>query len=125
MSNFENKKILIIDDEAGILETITEILSGLGFKIQTAMDGKTAISTLQKDQFDLIISDIAMPQESGMDLVIAFRKMGVETPVVLMSGHYDLSQKVMFSLGIADFIKKPFRPTELIEKITKIPSIAN
>lgn len=125
MASFVDKKIIVIDDETGILETISEILSSYGFQVETAMNGKVALSKLMNGNYDLIISDIAMPQESGMDLVITFRKSGIETPVVLMSGHYDLSQKVMFSLGIADFIKKPFRPAELIEKITKIPSIAD
>lgn len=114
------KKILIVDDEQDIREIIKISLMDDGFRVLEASNGKTAIELARKEKPDLITLDIMMPGIDGFEVAKTIKE-GPQTkdiPIIILSV---LSQdKNKYLQGIADYISKPFRPDELVEKIKSI-----
>ena len=110
-------KILIIDDERGIRNTLREILADEGHEVEVAEDGKQGLVMAQNKAYDLIFSDIKMPEMDGIELlenIVESRKSKVESeepidcPVVMISGHGDVETAVQaLKLGAYDFLLKP------------------
>ena len=104
---FENMaKILIIDDERGIRNTLKEILADEGFDVDVAENGKQGLEMTQAKAYDLIFSDIKMPEMDGMELLSALKDE--EIPIVMITGHGDVETAVQaLKLGAYDFLLKP------------------
>ena len=110
-------KILIIDDERGIRNTLREILADEGHEVEVAEDGKQGLVMAQNKAYDLIFSDIKMPEMDGIELlenIVESRKSKVESeepiecPVIMISGHGDVETAVQaLKLGAYDFLLKP------------------
>lgn len=110
-------KILIIDDERGIRNTLREILADEGHEVEVAEDGKQGLVMAQNKAYDLIFSDIKMPEMDGIELlenIVESRKSKVESeepiecPVIMISGHGDIETAVQaLKLGAYDFLLKP------------------
>ncbi|MDQ3191744.1 MAG: response regulator transcription factor [Bacteroidota bacterium] len=114
-------KILIVDDDPFILETLSRILKADGFDVLTASDGVKAIDLLEEKQFDLVISDIMMPNMSGLGLLkILTEHYFNKTPVILISS-LDKSEIILAALnmGADDFVLKPLNFLELKIRIQK------
>ena len=103
-------KILIIDDERGIRNTLREILADEGYEVEVAENGKQGLEMAQAKAYDLIYSDIKMPEMDGLELLAALKE-GEETaeiPMVMISGHGDVETAVQaLKLGAYDFLLKP------------------
>ncbi len=103
-------KLLIIDDERGIRNTLREILADEGNDVDVAENGKQGHSMAQAKAYDLIFSDIKMPEMDGIELLTALKQGDetAETPVVMISGHGDVETAVQaLKLGAYDFLLKP------------------
>ena len=101
-------KILVIDDERPIRSTLKEILEFEKLKVETAEDGKEGITKIEKGNFDLILCDIKMPKMDGMEVLEAMNEKGIETPLVMISGHGNVETAVeAIKKGAYDFIEKP------------------
>ena len=113
-------KLLIIDDERGIRNTLREILADEGHEVEVAENGKQGLEMAQAKAYDLIFSDIKMPEMDGMEVlakIVESRKSKVEsegefasteTPVVMISGHGDVETAVQaLKMGAYDFLLKP------------------
>lgn len=101
-------KILVIDDERPIRSTLKEILEFEKFKVETAEDGKEGLAKIETGNFDLILCDIKMPKMDGMEVLEAMNEKGIETPVVMISGHGNVETAVeAIKKGAYDFIEKP------------------
>ena len=103
-------KILIIDDERGIRNTLREILADEGHDVEVAENGKQGLEMAQAKAYDLIYSDIKMPEMDGIELLTALKSGEeiIETPVVMISGHGDVETAVQaLKLGAYDFLLKP------------------
>ena len=103
-------KLLIIDDERGIRNTLREILADEGHEVEVAENGKQGLEMAQTKAFDLIFSDIKMPEMDGIEVLKALKEgdEAVETPVVMISGHGDVETAVQaLKLGAYDFLLKP------------------
>ena len=99
-------KLLIIDDERGIRNTLREILSDEGHEVEVAENGKQGLEMAQAKAFDLIFSDIKMPEMDGIELLTHLKDE--ETPIVMISGHGDVETAVQaLKLGAYDFLLKP------------------
>jgi len=115
-------KLLIIDDERGIRNTLREILTDEGHEVEVAENGKTGLEMAQKKAYDLIFSDIKMPEMDGMELLAHLKANGegtngesVECPVVMISGHGDIETAVQaVKTGAYDFIEKPIDLNRLL-----------
>ena len=112
-------KILIIDDERAIRNTLKEILEFEGYIIEVAENGRIGLERALSNSFDLIFSDIKMPEMDGMEFLRAYREgivqHGEEAPVVMITGHGSVDSAVdALKAGAFDFIQKPLDLNRLL-----------
>ncbi len=101
-------KILIIDDERSIRNSLREILSEEGYVVDVAEDGVSGVKAALGGHYDVIFSDIKMPQMDGVEVLGKLVAEGVDSPVVMISGHADINTAVdCIKKGAFDFIEKP------------------
>jgi len=114
-------KVLIVDDEAAILESLTPFLSRAGFTVQTACDGVQAMQTLEHFAPDIIVLDVIMPHLDGRQLLRELRKREIWTPVILLTTVGDATERAMaLTEGADDYLNKPYDPHELVARIGSI-----
>lgn len=102
-------KILIIDDEPAICESMQESLEFEGYDVQTSIDPRQGLQMALDDHFDLIISDVKMPGMDGIELVHSLREKGVDSTICMMSAHGNVETAVKaIREGAFDFLEKPF-----------------
>ncbi len=100
--------ILIIDDERSIRSTLKEILEFEKFTVDLAEDGPSGLKKLTENRYDVALCDIKMPLMDGMELLQKAQEAGVETPIVMISGHGNIETAVeAIKIGAYDFIEKP------------------
>lgn len=108
-------RILIIDDERSIRNTMKDILEFEKHKIVLAENGRVGLDTALNDEFDLIFSDIKMPEMDGIEVLENLQSNGVETPVIMISGHGNIETAVeCIKKGAFDFIEKPIDLNRLL-----------
>lgn len=101
-------KILIIDDERSIRNSLKEILADEGYDVDTAENGAQGCSMVEKEKYDVVFCDIKMPEMDGMEVLDRFSAMGIDAAVVMISGHGDIDTAVeCIKKGAFDFIQKP------------------
>lgn len=119
------KNILIIDDEKIVLTSIKKILEKEGFEIFLAADADEALSRVKTTEFSLIICDIRLPGQNGIELIKKIRRRlqaagKDKIPEVLITGYADAERyQEAINLGITDYFHKPFDNKELIEAVKK------
>jgi CheY-like chemotaxis protein len=115
-------KILVVDDEKLIADTLTDILEKAGFHVAVAYDGWSALEIAARFQPQYLLSDVLMPRMNGVDLAIAVQKIYPMARVLLLSGQVGISeillrgQKQGFEF---ELIAKPIHPLKLIERLKK------
>jgi CheY-like chemotaxis protein len=116
-------RILIVDDEKRIADTLTEILEMAGFHVMAAYDGWEALEVAGRFQPDYLLSDVLMPRMNGVELAIAIRKMCPSARILLFSGQAGISdillegQRQGFEF---ELMAKPIHPLKLIEGLKKL-----
>lgn len=101
-------KILIIDDERSIRNSLKEILADEGYDVDVAENGSAGCSMVEKEKYDVIFCDIKMPEMDGMEVLDKLNQMGVDAAIVMISGHGDIDTAVdCIKKGAFDFIQKP------------------
>ncbi len=111
-------KILIIDDEKSIRKTLREILEYEKFKVEEAADGYEGLELLQKDKYDIVLCDIKMPKIDGLEVLDNIIELGIDSPVVMISGHGNIETAVeAVKKGAFDFIAKPLDLNRLLVTI--------
>ena len=114
------KKILIIDDDSLVLKTLQNLLSRQGYEVICAKSGEEAIRHLEFGDFNLIISDIRMPGQDGIELLKKIRANGLETPFMFITGYASENIPIdAIKLGARDYILKPFNLDELLESVKR------
>jgi DNA-binding NtrC family response regulator len=117
------KKILIVDDEAGIVQEIKEFLEEEGYAVRTADSAKTGIPMIAEFLPDVIMIDVKLPDASGIDVLKACKEKSPLTKTIMVTGYVD--QHVMDEAeanGRDTFLQKPFDLVRLIEEIEKLLS---
>lgn len=110
-------KILIVDDENDIAELISDILEDEGYETYIANNGKTAISLVKEEDFDLILLDVMMPDISGTEVCAAIRNL-TSCPIIFVTAKTNLTSKLVgFEVGADDYITKPFINEELVARV--------
>jgi two-component system alkaline phosphatase synthesis response regulator PhoP len=111
-------KILLVEDEQGLILTLTDRLQSEGFEVKTAVDGETGFSLASEENFDLIILDVMLPKKNGYDVCRDLRRKGVETPILMLTAKGETIDKVLgLKLGADDYLTKPFEVIELLARI--------
>ncbi len=110
----QKENVLIIDDEEFIRQLSRDVLIKSHYNVQTASDGKDGIRLLENNKFDLILTDIKMPNINGLDFIRHVRANNKEIPIIVITGHGTLDIAInSLRLGAQGFIFKPFTPAEL------------
>ncbi len=121
---FKDKTVLVVDDDADVLATITAALSTTGAKVISAGDGNTAVEMAEKDQPDLIVLDMMLPKRSGflvVERIKARKPKGSKPFVIMITGNMGTRHKTYAeTLGVDDYINKPFRIDRLITSMDKL-----
>lgn len=101
-------KILIIDDERSIRNSLREILEYEGYEVKDASDGVEGFKIASEEKFDIILSDIKMPKMDGLELLDKLKESGVDSQIIMISGHGTIETAVeAIRNGAFDFIAKP------------------
>lgn len=112
---FQGFKVLLVDDDRQVVDLLSRVCSPVGCICATAQDGEQALESIRTDPPELVIADIRMPRLSGVGLAEAMRGLGLDIPIVFITGYAEyalLSQAIrMQPLG---FLEKPFKPQELL-----------
>jgi two-component system response regulator ChvI len=112
--------IAIVEDDRGVLDLIKDILEVEGFDVLPYQDGTRALDAFENSSPDLIITDIAMPEMDGIQLLRRLREKS-DTPVILLTGRMDeRDEMVGLRIGADDFIRKPFSPRVLVERVRTV-----
>ena len=111
-------KILIVEDEKMLAEILSDTLSDRNFDVHLAYDGLHALEVIKKEPFDVIISDVMMPNLDGYSLAKKLRNEGCNTPILFLTALSATEDVVKgFETGGNDFLKKPFAIDELIVRV--------
>jgi DNA-binding NtrC family response regulator len=111
----QKPSLLVVDDESGILDTLRILLRNEGFEVTTAQGGKAGLEQIRSGTHDMILSDVRMPQVSGLDILNAAREQDPMTPVILMTAQASLQSAISaVNSGAFYYIQKPFSNDELV-----------
>ena len=114
-------KILVVDDEKGFTEVISDHLKAEHFEADCASDGAEALDLLKGGRYHLVILDIMMPRVDGIQVLKTMRKNGDDTPVIFLTAKAEEEDKVRgLGLGADDYITKPFSMAELLARIRTV-----
>ncbi|HZO99401.1 MAG TPA: response regulator transcription factor [Terriglobia bacterium] len=112
------KKILIIEDEPGLVVALRDRLQSEGYTVETAQDGVEGLNLATRNHFDLIILDLMLPQKSGLDVCRELRQQSFSTPVIMLTARSQTIDKVIgLKIGADDYITKPFEMLELLARV--------
>ncbi len=112
------RRVLVVDDEPVVNESCRRVLAARGFDVATTESGRDGLSRAAAQHFDLVITDLKMPDLDGMDLVRRIRNERPGTAVVIITGFGSVPSAVeAIRLGVSDYIEKPFTPSQLTEAV--------
>jgi two-component system alkaline phosphatase synthesis response regulator PhoP len=112
------QRILLIEDELGLVMTLTDRLTSEGYAVEGAHDGETGLARATSEPFDLIILDIMLPHRGGFDVCRDLRQRGVRTPIIMLTARGQITDKVVgLKLGADDYVTKPFEMMELLARV--------
>ena len=116
-------KILVVDDERSIRNSMKEVLEFEGHVVTLAEDGESGLMAAEKEQFDLVFSDIKMPKMDGIELLAKMRQLQPSTKMILISGHGTIETAVQcMRNGAFDFIEKPMNLNRLLQAVKEAMS---
>jgi len=111
----QQPSILIVDDESGILDTLRILLRKEGFEVTTAQGGKAGLEQIRSGNHDIVLTDVRMPQVTGLDILQAAKEQDAVTPVILMTAQASLQTAISaVNAGAFYYIQKPFSNDELL-----------
>lgn len=111
-------KILLVEDEKGLIVTLTDRLISEGFDVISATDGRAGFELACEQQFDLILLDVMLPKKNGYDIARDLRQKGIQTPILMLTAKGETIDKVLgLKLGADDYLTKPFEVIELLARI--------
>ncbi len=117
---FETPRILVVDDEQLIREILADFLSMEGFWVRTAEDGAAALVELSRQHYDLVLSDLKMPNMGGLELLKSIQKHTPSVVTVIMTGFGTVETAIdAMKRGAYDYILKPFKPEEVVHTIRR------
>jgi two-component system response regulator PilR (NtrC family) len=116
-----SKKVLVVDDEKIIRESLSYILKKEGYEVEEAENGKVAYNILRERSFDLVITDLEMPEMKGTELLEEIRKLNIQTSTVIITAYGSLETAISaLRNGASDYILKPVEFDELLIKVKKL-----
>jgi two-component system alkaline phosphatase synthesis response regulator PhoP len=112
------KKVLLVEDEPGLVLTLTDRLSAEGYAVDSVRDGAEALKKAEEHAYDLIVLDVMLPRKSGFDVCRELRSRGSSTPILFLTARGEVADKVVgLKLGGDDYLTKPFDMMELTARV--------
>jgi two-component system alkaline phosphatase synthesis response regulator PhoP len=112
--------ILVVDDEPRIVQILRDYLQHGGFAVLVASDGPTALRTARTGRPDLVVLDLGLPGQDGLDVARALRRDG-DVPIIMLTARSEESDKLVgLELGADDYLTKPFSPKELVARVRTV-----
>jgi len=113
-------KVLVVDDDPGIVKVVRAYLEQEGFQVLVAYDGKKAMQIARNDKPDLVVLDLMLPEMDGWDVCRALRKES-DVPIIMLTARVEESDKLIgLELGADDYVTKPFSPRELVARVRSV-----
>ena len=113
--------ILVLDDEKVVLESVSRILEGEGYRVLTCQRGHEAVEALKKEQFDILITDLKMPGMDGLQAMETVLEIDPDISVIMFTAYATVDSAVKaMKQGAVDYIRKPFTPDQLSELVAKV-----
>ncbi|MBO0861018.1 MAG: response regulator transcription factor [Chloracidobacterium sp.] len=113
-----SKRILLVEDEPGLVLTLTDRLTSEGYNVESARDGCAGFERASNEAFDAIILDVMLPRQNGFDVCRDLRQLGVKTPILMLTARGQVVDKVVgLKLGADDYLTKPFEMIELLARL--------
>ena len=113
-----NSRILLVEDEPGLVLTVSDLLMNEGYDVDSAMDGEAGLLKATTEQYDLIILDVMMPKRNGFDVCRDLRQRGYDTAILMLTAKTQVHDRVVGrKLGADDYLNKPFDPSELLARV--------
>jgi two-component system alkaline phosphatase synthesis response regulator PhoP len=111
-------RVLLIEDEPGLVLTVTDRLRSEGYDVESAIDGVSGLERAASERWDVILLDVMLPGASGFDVCRDLRQRGVTTPIIMLTARGQIVDKVLgLKLGADDYLTKPFDMLELLARI--------
>jgi DNA-binding NtrC family response regulator len=112
-------KVLLVDDEEDFLKMLAERLETRGLKVSTATSGEDAVASAEKQGYDLIVLDLAMPGIDGLETLKRIKAKQPDAEIIILSGQGSIKTSIeAMKLGAEDFLQKPVNITDLMDKIS-------
>lgn len=116
------KKILIIEDDKSLVETLTSLLEAENFKVISASDGEEGFQMASRQEYDLIILDVGLPSLGGLEVCKGLRAKNILTPIIMLTGEKkeEIDKVLGLEFGADDYMVKPFGAKELLARIKAV-----
>ena len=113
-----SKRILLVEDEPGLVLTLSDRLASEGYAVESARDGEAGLDRASRGAFDLILLDVMLPRKNGYDVCRDLRQRGIQTPILMLTARGQVVDKVVgLKLGADDYLTKPFEMMELLARV--------
>jgi len=121
----EKKKALVIDDEQVVLDSVSRILTDENYDVDVSLSGREGLNKAIEKEYDIVLTDIRMPDIGGMRVLRDIKRAKPSLPVVMITGYASVRSSVQaMKLGAADYLEKPFNPDQLLETVASALDIA-
>jgi two-component system alkaline phosphatase synthesis response regulator PhoP len=115
------RRLLLVEDEVGLVMTLTDRLESEGFTVASATDAASGLQRATTEAFDVILLDVMLPGGNGLDICRAIREKGIQTPVLMLTARGQVVDRVVgLKLGADDYLVKPFEMAELLARIEAV-----
>ena len=114
-------RLLLVEDEPEIQDFLKQPLANAGYEVDTAKDGRTAIQLASGKKYDVLIVDLGLPDQDGIDLILQLRRSGMSSPVLILSARRSVDDRVRgLEQGGDDYLTKPFALAELLARLRNL-----
>lgn len=118
MNGSMSSRILLIEDEPGLVVTVSDLLASEGYVVESAADGESGLARAIAGAFDLIVLDVMLPKKMGFDVCRELRQQGIDTAILMLTARTQVADRVTgLRLGADDYLVKPFDPAELLARV--------
>ncbi len=121
-NNFnEHGDILVVDDEASVVEVVSLYLKRDGFQVRVARDGRQALTSISEQKPALVVLDLMLPEIDGLEIMRRLRSVGSSVPVIMLTARRQETDRIYgLELGADDYVVKPFSPAELVSRVKAV-----
>jgi two-component system copper resistance phosphate regulon response regulator CusR len=114
-------RLLLVEDEPEIQSFLQQPLANAGYEVDAAKDGRTAIQLASEKRYDVLIVDLGLPDQDGIDLILQLRRSGISSPVLILSARRSVDDRVKgLEQGGDDYLTKPFALAELLARLRNL-----